>query len=126
MADTSTDTDTERPGLLPRLLRRSRRHQTVDCVATGLLIAVDVLLVGGILLFGSDGIFTADWMGYPGPMDPTGAGYQHGSVMFLCKLEAVTVGLAVACRLWITAGTQLVLLTSGALFIGSLSTYWNP
>jgi hypothetical protein len=93
---------------------------------TGLLIAVDLLLVGGILLFGSDGIFTEDWMGYPGPMDPMGAGYQHGSVMLLCKLEAVTVGLAVACRLWITAGTQLVLLTSGALFIASLSTYWNP
>jgi hypothetical protein len=87
---------------------------------------VDVLLVAGILVLGTDGIFTEDWLGYPGMMDATGATYQHDSVLFLYKVEAVTVGLAVACRLWITAGTQLVLLTSGALFIGSLSTYWNP
>jgi len=120
------DTDTPRPGPPGRLPRRSHRHQNVDHAVTGLLIAVDLLLVAGILLLGSDGIFTEDWMGYPGPMDPAGAGYQHGSVMFLCRLEAVTVGLAVACRLWTAAGTQLVLLTSGALFVASLSTYWNP
>ena len=120
-----TDDDTPRPGPLHSLPRRSRRHQNVDCAVTGLLIAVDVLLVAGILLLGSEGIFTEDWMGYPGMMDPTGASYQHDSVLFLYKLEAVTVGLAVACRLWITAGTQLVLLTSAALFVGSLSTYWT-
>jgi hypothetical protein len=123
---TGTDTGALRPGLLRRLMRRSHRHQTVDRAVTGLLICVDVLLVGGILLLGSDGIFTEDWLGYPGMMDSTGAGYQRDCVMFLYRLEAVTVGLTVACRLWITAGTQLVLLTSGALFIGSLSTYWNP
>ncbi|MGX9888024.1 hypothetical protein [Streptomyces sp. NPDC002276] len=44
----------------------------------------------------------------------------------LCRVEAVTVALAIACRLWITAAAQLVVLTSAAVFVASLATYWNP
>lgn len=71
-------------------------------------------------MLGSEGVFTEDWMGHPGPMDPTGATYQAGAVRFLLGFEAVTVGLALAFRLWTTVGAQLVLLSTGALFIGSL------
>lgn len=87
---------------------------------------MDVLLFGAVLLLGSDGVFTEDWLGYPGPMDSTAVSYRYDCVMFLCRLEAVTVGLAVTFRLWTAAATQLVLLTASAAFIASLSTYWNP
>jgi hypothetical protein len=107
-------------------MKRSDRHEAVDCAVSGLLLAVALLLVVAILAMGSDGIFTEDWMGYAGMMDPAGETFQNNSVWFLVRTEAVTVGLAVACRLWITAGTQFVALTAGAVFIGSLSTYWNP
>ncbi|MDN0197661.1 hypothetical protein [Streptomyces sp. S.PNR 29] len=106
--------------------KRSDRHKAVDCAVSGLLLAVDLLLVVAILVLGSEGVFTEDWMGYPGMTDPAGETFQHSAVWFLITAEAVTVGLAVACRLWITAGTQLVALTAGSVFIGSLSTYWNP
>lgn len=114
------------PSPLRRVLHRSPRHRAADVAVAATLALVDLLLVAAVLVLGSDGVFTEDWLGYPGPMDPTGATYQAGAVRFLCRLEAVTVGLALACRLWTTAGVQLALLTTGALFIGSLSTYWSP
>ncbi|WP_371667793.1 hypothetical protein OG985_09215 [Streptomyces sp. NBC_00289] len=114
------------PGLLRRLLRRSWRHRQADGALTAVFVIADLLLVGAILLLGTEGVFTEDWLGYPGMMDPNGATYQPGCVRFLWRVEAVTVGMAVAWRLWTAAATQLVLLTAGAAFIGSLSTYWNP
>ncbi|WP_327399455.1 hypothetical protein OG194_04175 [Streptomyces sp. NBC_01288] len=121
-----TDQDTPAAGFPQRVLRRSRAHRRVDGVARGVLVGLDVLLVAVILLLGSDGIFTADWMGYAGVMNSTAASYQYDCVVFLCRVEAVTVALAIACRLWTTAATQLVVLTSSAVFIASLPTYWNP
>ncbi|MFD4552932.1 hypothetical protein ACFWP5_01170 [Streptomyces sp. NPDC058469] len=121
-----TDQSTPADGFPQRVLRRSRAHRRADAIACGLLVGLDVLLVAVILLLGSDGIFTADWMGHPGMMDSTGASYQYDCVVFLCRVEAVTVALAIACRLWTTAATQLVVLTASAAFIASLSTYWNP
>jgi hypothetical protein len=121
-----TDQDTPAAGFPQRVLRRSRAHRRADAITCGVLVGLDVLLVAVILLLGSDGIFTADWMGYAGVMDSTAASYQYDCVVFLCRAEAVTVALAITCRLWTTAATQLVVLTSSAVFIASLSTYWNP
>lgn len=121
-----TDQGTPAAGFPQRVLRRSRTHRRADAIACGLLAGLDVLLVALILLLGSEGIFTEDWMGYAGIMDSTGTSYQYHCVVFLCRVEAVTVALAITCRLWTTAATQLVVLTSSAVFIASLSTYWNP
>ncbi|MEV0470172.1 hypothetical protein [Streptomyces prunicolor] len=121
-----TDQGTPATGFPQRVLHRSRPHRRADAIARGLLVGVDVLLVALILVLGSEGVFTADWMGDSGMMDATAASYQHDCVVFLCRVEAVTVALAIACRLWTTAVTQLVVLTSAAVFIASLSTYWNP
>ncbi|MFJ9242032.1 hypothetical protein [Streptomyces sp. NPDC101776] len=121
-----TDRGTRVDGFPQRLLRRSRAHRKADAVTCALFVGLDVLLVALILLLGSEGIFTEDWMGYAGIMDSTGASYQYGCVVFLCRAEAVTVALAIACRLWTTAAAQLVVLTSAAVFVASLSTYWNP
>jgi hypothetical protein len=111
---------------LRRVLHRSPRHRATDFRVTAVLVVLDLLLIAAVLALGGEGVFTEDWLGYPGPVDSTAAGYQAGAVRFLYRLEAVTVGLALACRLWTTAGVQLTLLTTGALFIGSLSTYWTP
>ncbi|WP_234045339.1 hypothetical protein [Streptomyces adelaidensis] len=59
-------------------------------------------------------------------MDQDGASYQHNSVVFLYQLAVGSAGLALLCRLWLTAAAQLVVLNFGAGFIGSLATYWNP
>lgn len=121
-------TDDQLPAQSPlrRVLHRSPRHRAADIGVTAVLVLLDLLLIAAVLVLGSEGVFTEDWLGYPGPVDSTAAGYQAGAVRFLCRLEAVTVGLALACRLWTAAGVQLALLTTGALFIGSLSTYWSP
>ncbi|MBK3573348.1 hypothetical protein JHN63_05830 [Streptomyces sp. MBT65] len=122
MTDRSTPVD----GFPQRVLRRSRAHRRADAIACGLLVGLDIFLVALILLLGSDGVFTEDWMGYAGMMDSTAASYQYHCVVFLCRAEAVTVALAIACRLWTTAAAQLVVLTSAAVFVASLATYWNP
>lgn len=121
-----TDQGIPAAGFPQRVLRRSRTHRQADAVVCALLVGLDVLFVAAILALGGDGVFTEGWMGYPGPADYTALSYQYDCVMFLCRVEAVTVALAIACRLWTTAVTQLVVLTSAAAFIASLSTYWNP
>ncbi|MGW3284858.1 hypothetical protein ACWDR3_09460 [Streptomyces sp. NPDC001002] len=121
-----TDQGTASDRFPQRILRRSPEHRRSDGITCALFVTLDLLLVAGILLLGTEGVFTEDWMPYPGMMDSTGFSYQHDCVLFLYRVEAVTVGLAIACRLWITAGAQLVVLTSAAAFIASLSTYWNP
>lgn len=124
--DDTSVAGTPPPGPLERILRRSGRHRHADGAVAVLLALADILLVVAILVLGSDGIFTAGWMGDPGMMDSTGQSFQDDCVTFLLRCEAVTVGLAVTCRLWLTAATQFALLTTGAIFIGSLATYWNP
>lgn len=121
-----TDHDNPEAGFVRRVLCRSPEHRRTDGVLCALLVGLDVLFVAAILMLGADGVFTEDWMGYPGPEDSTALSYQYDCVMFLCRVEAVTVALAIACRLWTTAVAQLVVLTSAAVFIASLSTYGNP
>ncbi|MGW0776244.1 hypothetical protein ACWD01_21915 [Streptomyces sp. NPDC002835] len=107
------------------MLSRTVEHRHADFAAAAVMALLDLLLVGGQLALGMDGIFTADWMGYPGPMHPEGATYQAGVVEFTTWACAVTVGLALVCRGWATAATQVVLLGGGALYLGSLPTYWS-
>ncbi|WP_338899797.1 hypothetical protein WBG99_32660 [Streptomyces sp. TG1A-60] len=109
-----------------RFLERSEGHQRADIRVAVLLVVVDLIVISWVLMLGTEGVFTEDWLPYPGMMAPEGASYQHDSVVFLYQLAAGTVGLALVCRLWLTAAAQLVVLNFGAGFIGSLSTYWNP
>ncbi|MDX3672196.1 hypothetical protein PV733_45235 [Streptomyces europaeiscabiei] len=113
-------------GRIQRFLERSKRHRRADVGVAVVMVAVDLVVLGWVLMLGTEGVFTEDWLPYPGMMAPDGASYQHDSVVFLYRLAAGTVGLALVCRLWLTAAAQLVVLNFGAGFIGSLSTYWNP
>ncbi|WP_345554109.1 hypothetical protein [Streptomyces lannensis] len=107
------------------MLERTRQHQHADFAAASVLALLDLLLVSAFLVLGMDGIWTADWMGYPGPMDSTGASYQGDVVSFLAWACAITVLLAVVLRSWASMVVQLVLLGGGALFLASLPTYWS-
>ncbi|GHE57788.1 hypothetical protein [Streptomyces capitiformicae] len=113
-------------GRIQRFFERSEGHQRADMRIAALMVAVDLLVVGWILAGGTEGVFTEDWLPYPGMMNPTGETYQHNSVVFLHRFAGVSVGLALLGRLWLTAVAQLVVLNFGAGFIGSLSTDWNP
>ncbi|MEU1117980.1 MULTISPECIES: hypothetical protein [unclassified Streptomyces] len=107
------------------MLARTRQHRHADFAAATALGLLDLLLVGAVLSLGMDGIWTADWMGYPGPMDPQGASYQGDVVSFLAWSCAITVLLAAAVRAWVSMTVQLLLLGGGALFVASLPTYWS-
>jgi hypothetical protein len=113
-------------GRVQRFLVRSQRHQRADIGAAVLLGAVDLVVIGWVLMLGTEGVFTEDWLPYPGMMAPGGETYQQDCVAFLHRLAIGGVGLALICRLWLTAVVHLVVLNSGAGFTGSLSTYWNP
>jgi hypothetical protein len=107
------------------MLERTQRHRHADFAAASVLSLLDLLLVGASLVLGMDGIWTADWMGYPGPMDSGGASYQGDVVSFLAWACAITTLLAVVLRAWASTVVQFVLLGGGALFLASLPTYWN-
>ncbi|WP_327731133.1 hypothetical protein OG250_40950 [Streptomyces sp. NBC_00487] len=113
-------------GRVQRFLVRSERHQRADIGAAVVLGAVDLVVIGWVLILGTEGVFTEDWLPYPGMTAPDGETYQQDSVAFLYRLAVGGVGLALVCRLWLTAVVHLVVLNFGAGFIGSLSTYWNP
>ncbi|MER6155319.1 hypothetical protein ABT147_07195 [Streptomyces sp. NPDC001868] len=113
-------------GRVQRFLVRSERHRRADIGVAVVLGAMDLVVIGSVLMLGTEGVFTEDWLPYPGMMAPEGETYQQDSVAFLQRLAAGGVGLALLCRLWLTAVVHLVVLTVGAGFIGSLSTYWNP
>ncbi|MGW6914692.1 hypothetical protein ACWGB8_12885 [Kitasatospora sp. NPDC054939] len=57
-------------------LKRTKDHRTADLVATFFLACSDLLIICYYLFFGADGVWTADWMGYPGMANPDGASYQ--------------------------------------------------
>lgn len=108
-------------GLAERVPRRSFRHRQSDIGIAVFLGCVDILLVLGILVVGGETGF-----GTSGSPYPENANFQYHAVMFLCRVQAVTVGLALACWLWVAAAGQLVILGAAAAMIASLTTHWNP
>ncbi|GGP33421.1 hypothetical protein [Streptomyces melanogenes] len=114
------------PYVCAHMRARTEEHRDVDFAVASVAALLDLLLIGFFLMVGCDGIWTADWMGSPGPVDSTGASYQGDVVRFAGWACAATTLFGLVSRCWVTAATQLVLLGGGALFLASLPTYWNP
>ncbi|MFI6854340.1 hypothetical protein [Streptomyces sp. NPDC050416] len=108
-----------------RLLLPAPAYLRFDVALAVTAFLADLWLVSVVLVFGADGVFTEDWMGYPGMMDPTGHGYQAGVVNVLHGTAWWTFGTAVLCRCWITAGVQVCLLPLTAWWIASFDTYYT-
>ncbi|MFJ7072310.1 hypothetical protein [Streptomyces sp. NPDC098781] len=108
-----------------RLLVPTPAYLRFDVALAVVAVLVDLWLVSGIIVFGADGIFTEDWMGYPGMTDPAGQGYQAAAVGVLRTTAWWTFGIAVLGRCWITAGAQVCLLPLAAWWIGSFDTYYT-
>ncbi|MFF7791355.1 hypothetical protein [Streptomyces sp. NPDC007991] len=108
-----------------RLLVPAPAYLRFDVALAVTAFLADLWLVSMALVFGADGVFTEDWMGYPGMMDPTGQGYQAGVVSALRSTAWWTFGLAVLGRCWITAGVQVGVLPLAAWWIGTFDTYYT-
>ncbi|NEB02721.1 hypothetical protein G3I78_27220 [Streptomyces sp. SID13726] len=108
-----------------RLLMPTPAYLRFDKSLAVAALLADLWLVSTAVVFGSDGIFTEDWMGYPGMMDPNGQGYQAGVVSALRATAWWTFGIAALGRCWITAGVQVCVLPLAAWWIGSFDTYYN-
>jgi hypothetical protein len=108
-----------------RLLLPAPAYLRFDVALAVTALLADLWLVSAAIVFGADGIFTEDWMGYPGMMDPTGQGYQAGVVSALHATAWWTFGIAVLGRCWITAGVQVCLLPLAAWWIGTFDTYYT-
>ncbi|WP_225859114.1 hypothetical protein [Streptomyces albicerus] len=111
--------------LAVRLLVPTPAYLRLDVALAVLALLVDLWLVSAAIVFGSDGIFTEDWMGYPGMTDPSGQGYQAAVVSALRTTAWWTSGIAVLCRCWTTAGVQVCVLPLAAWWIGSFDTYYT-
>jgi hypothetical protein len=110
---------------LARLLVRTPAYRRFDVALAVTALLADLWLVSAAIVFGADGVFTEDWMGYPGMMDLTGQGYQAAVVSALRTTAWWTFGIAVLGRCWITAGVQVCLLPLAAWWIGSFDTYYT-
>ncbi|MFJ3877871.1 hypothetical protein ACIPW5_10470 [Streptomyces sp. NPDC090077] len=112
-------------GAFERLLLPAPAYLRFDRVlAVGALLA-DLWLVSGVVVLGSDGIFTEDWLGYPGMMDPSGQEYQAEAVGMLRAAAWWSAAAAILGRCWTTAAAQLAVLPLSALWIASLDTYYG-
>ncbi|MFC9686063.1 hypothetical protein [Streptomyces sp. NPDC056948] len=108
-----------------RLLLPAPAFRRFDVALAVTALLADLWFVSAILVFGADGVFTEDWMGYPGMVDSTGQGYQAGVVSALRSTAWWTFGIAVLGRCWITAGVQVCLLPLAAWWIGTFDTYFT-
>lgn len=108
-----------------RLLAPTPAYRRFDVALAVTALLADLWFVSSAVVLGSDGIFTEDWMGYPGMMDPTGQSYQADVVHALRTTAWWTFGTAALWRCWITAGVQLCVLPSAAWWIGSFDTYYR-
>jgi hypothetical protein len=108
-----------------RLLVPTPAFLRLDVTLMVVAVLADLWFISLAVVFGSDGIFTEDWMGYPGMMDPTGRSYQADVVNALRTTAWWTFGTAVMCRCWITAAVQVAVLPSAAWWIGSFDTYYG-
>ncbi|MET9812265.1 MULTISPECIES: hypothetical protein [unclassified Streptomyces] len=111
--------------LAARLLVPAPAYRRFDVTLAVAALPADLWLVSAVIVFGADGVFTEDWMGYPGMIDPTGQGYQAGVVSMLRTTAWWTAGIAVLARCWTTAGVQLCVLPPAAWWIGSFDTYYT-
>ncbi|MFJ2747746.1 hypothetical protein [Streptomyces sp. NPDC087297] len=89
------------------------------------VLLADLWLVSGVIVLGADGIFTEEWMGYPGMMDPGGQGYQAAAVALLRATAWWSALAAVLGRCWTTTAVQLSVLPLSALWIASFDTYYT-
>lgn len=110
---------------LARLLLPTPAYLRFDRTLAVAALLVDVWLLSSVVVFGSDGIFTEDWMGYPGMMDPEGQSYQAASVDFLRTTAWGSASVAILARCWRTAVAQLSVLPLSALWVASFDTYYN-
>ncbi|MFV0132908.1 hypothetical protein ACLGIH_06655 [Streptomyces sp. HMX87] len=108
-----------------RLLLPAPAYLRFDRTLALFALLADLWLVSAVLVFGGDGVFTEDWMGHPGMMDPTGQGYQASAVSTLSATAWWSFGTAVLCRCWITAGVQPAVLPAAASWIGTFDTYYR-
>jgi hypothetical protein len=108
-----------------RLLVPTPAFLRLDVTLMVVALLADLWFISLAVVFGSDGVFTEDWMGYPGMMDPTGRSYQADVVNALRTTAWWTFGTAVMCRCWITAAAQVTVLPSAAWWIGSFDTYYG-
>ncbi|MEU0458208.1 hypothetical protein ABZ322_35730 [Streptomyces sp. NPDC006129] len=58
--------------LAARLLVPAPAYRRFDVTLAVAALPADLWLVSAVIVFGADGVFTEDWMGYPGMIDPTG------------------------------------------------------
>ncbi|MGA5143020.1 hypothetical protein [Streptomyces azureus] len=110
---------------LARLLAPTPAFLRFDVTLAVTALLADLWLVSTAIVFGADGVFIEDWMGYPGMMDLTGRGYQAAVVSALHTTAWWTCGIAVLGRCWITAGVQVCLLPPAAWWIGTFDTYYT-
>ncbi|MFD3549114.1 hypothetical protein ACFWUW_26490 [Streptomyces sp. NPDC058655] len=108
-----------------RLLLPTPAYLRFDRALAVAVLLADLWLVSGVIVLGADGIFTEEWMGYPGMMDPGGQGYQAGAVGLLRTTAWWSASAAVLGRCWTTAVVQLSVLPLSALWIASFDTYYT-
>ncbi|MFF1719595.1 hypothetical protein [Streptomyces sviceus] len=108
-----------------RLLVPTPAYRRFDVALAVTALLADLWFISLVVVFGSDGIFTEGWMGYPGMMDPAGQTYQADVVNALRTTSWWTLGTAALCRCWITAVVQLCVLPLAAWWIGSFDTYYH-
>ncbi|MEU9253766.1 hypothetical protein AB0D66_18150 [Streptomyces sp. NPDC048270] len=110
---------------LARLLLPTPAYLRFDRALAVTVLLADVWLVSGVVVLGADGIFTEEWMGYPGMMDPDGQGYQEGAVDLLRTTAWWSASAAILGRCWTTAVVQLTVLPLAALWVASFDIYYT-
>ncbi|MGG8405950.1 hypothetical protein ACM614_04730 [Streptomyces sp. 12297] len=108
-----------------RLLLPAPAYLRFDRALAVAVLVADVWLVSAVIVLGADGIFTEEWMGYPGMMDPGGRGYQADAVSLLRTTAWWSASAALLARCWTTAVVQLSVLPLSALWVASFDTYYS-
>lgn len=108
-----------------RLLLPAPAYLRFDRTLAVAVLLADLWLVSAVVVIGTEGIFTEDWLGYPGMMDPGGQDYQAGAVDLLRTTALWSASAAVLGRCWTVAAVQLSVLPLSALWIASFDTYYN-
>lgn len=108
-----------------RLLLPAPAYLRFDRTLAVAVLLADLWLVSAIIVFGAEGVFTEEWLGYPGMMDPGRQGYQAWAVALLRTTALWSASAAVLGRCWTTAAVQLSVLPLSALWIASFDTYYH-